>query len=445
MNVQQNFTGELIEGWCLGEELGRGASAAVYKCTKDDRAAAIKVFFPEALQQHGGMEAELSRLELQLQLCDKPQHPNVVKILGGGSALSGRSLYIVMELAKGITLEEHCTSPVSILESKLILRQIVEGLKYLDSLGLVHRDIKPANVIYDRDTGIVKILDLGVVLNFDNSDASRLSGNRFVGTDRYSPPEFVWRLEEQSIDAWRAVTFYQVGAVMHDVLLGTKIFAEADQPKAKLYDAIRGLTPNLSRVQDPWLRFVIQSCLLKDWRSRIELLSWDSFEESEPGTFDLVTKLTHVKLRQKLAAEKRKNDKEKLMQTSQAGSTDQELWVFKEKLFLEIRGFIDAAHAFPKFSADEQTEAAGGYSLKLAFERQPEFEINELFSATIKIGSLVQNGLISVEFQSQGQFESQMHLRWMEPMAIPRVGELCNSALIQLLELSMDSNEGSKN
>ena len=46
----------------------------------------------------------------------------------------------------------------------------------------------------------------------------------FVGKTQYSPPEFFVRDEKESPDGYRAVTFYQLGAVLHDMLMRRPTF-----------------------------------------------------------------------------------------------------------------------------------------------------------------------------------------------------------------------------
>lgn len=126
-----------------------------------------------------------------------------------------------------------------------------------------------------------------------------MSGNGFVATLRYCPPEFVWRTEQSDEEgAWRAVTFYQIGATMHDMIARKPLFDGMDQPRARLYDCVRDHTPKVSSDAVPrWLVQVAEACLLKDWRQRLQLVRWESFRSSPAGA-DTANQEMAIRLRQ---------------------------------------------------------------------------------------------------------------------------------------------------
>ncbi|TMW65019.1 hypothetical protein Poli38472_009186 [Pythium oligandrum] len=76
------------------------------------------------------------------------------------------NVYIQMAMYEGNTLQHWMEqrSIVDPVENMRIFHQLVAGLKYIHSQGLIHRDIKPANVFLTKDS-CVKIGDFGLAKN----------------------------------------------------------------------------------------------------------------------------------------------------------------------------------------------------------------------------------------------------------------------------------------
>jgi serine/threonine protein kinase len=73
-----------------------------------------------------------------------------------------------------------------------IIRQVLEGLKYLHSVGIIHRDIKPANILIDYYTVRIKICDFGLArtLPFRSAAVKTVSPvTEYVNTRWYRAPE----------------------------------------------------------------------------------------------------------------------------------------------------------------------------------------------------------------------------------------------------------------
>ena len=132
------------------------------------------------------------------------RHPNVVKY--ETSFVDGRTLFIVMEMVEGASLQDHFNALVEKKETmpeKRIWRifvQLCNGLHYMHrEQRVVHRDLSPSNVMlgwYDK----VTIVDFGL-------SRQRNTGNTLmessVGTLSYSCPEIVTNKKyNEKADIW---------------------------------------------------------------------------------------------------------------------------------------------------------------------------------------------------------------------------------------------------
>src|SRR5690606_400695 len=106
----------------------------------------------------------------------------------------------------------------------------------------------------------------------------------FVGTLRYSSPEFLLRAEQDTLEGWRAITFYQLGAVLHDLIMRRPLFAEFTEPFALLVEAVKSQRPEIHADDvPPELVLLAQNCLAKSPEARLALVSWNDFL-APPGT-----------------------------------------------------------------------------------------------------------------------------------------------------------------
>jgi serine/threonine protein kinase len=98
------------------------------------------------------------------------------------------SCYLVMEKAQGVGLDQVNLKSLSLREIKRIIRQLLEGVSYLHSVGVCHRDIKPDNLIFDFETGNVKLIDFNTANKITaDSYSNEIRGG--TGLKIWSAPE----------------------------------------------------------------------------------------------------------------------------------------------------------------------------------------------------------------------------------------------------------------
>jgi serine/threonine-protein kinase len=208
---------ESIGKYEIQDVLGRGAMGVVYRGY--DRAiargVAIKVIAKASLEP-AELQHVTKRFRHEAQAVGRLVHPRIVQIYDYGE--DDEIAYIVMELVNGKTLHEHLSQEVSyeIREAGEIIRQVLDGIGYAHSEGVVHRDIKLSNILINKD-GRIKISDFGIA-RIDSSNLTQVGD--VLGTPYCMAPE---QFLGQDVNA--LVDLYAIGVIAYELLTGIKPFS----------------------------------------------------------------------------------------------------------------------------------------------------------------------------------------------------------------------------
>ena len=216
---------EKIGKYVVIKEVGRGSTGTVYLSHDAyyGRDVAIKVYNSET-----GGDEERARIARKMFLSEAHlvgmlQHPHILPIYDAGE--ENGHCYIVTEHVHGArTLAAYCR-PDNLLridDTVEIVFKCAKALHYAHSRGVIHRDIKPSNIMLTQDSD-VRIIDFGIALVSD-SDISRIEG--IAGSPSYMSPEQV-----QSLDLTNRSDLYSLGAVMYELLTGSRPFRAGNLQK----------------------------------------------------------------------------------------------------------------------------------------------------------------------------------------------------------------------
>ncbi len=260
--------------WTLKEQAGRGGTAPVFVVKGPDGTRAFKLYDERfSIGQKGALEA--IRIAQQVGLGEHGC-PHLIVTHAGGQ-FEGR-LFLLMDVADGVELEK-VLGLVPRDKIRYITDKVALACEFLRTKGLAHRDIKSANIFVSHDFEKVTLLDLSVMRDIhDPVGIGTDHGDQLpvVATARYSPPEYLFRLEEPSSELWHGVDIYQLGGLLHDLIMKMPLFKDEYQKgKENRYRfawAVATKTPFVGAQDvDQDLVVLARRALSKDWNARREI------------------------------------------------------------------------------------------------------------------------------------------------------------------------------
>lgn len=216
--MEQNLTGTIINGYKIGDLLGKGGMGEVYKAIPpdDDTPVAIKL-----LREDYADDVKFQqRFIREIRILGALKHENIVKIYKNG-LIDNRQLFFTMELISGLPLsimmEQRQFSPLAYWE---VLSQVAAGLAFAHENKVIHRDIKPANIFIEpRDNRLYVVLaDFGLGKQ-EGIDRTMTEMGTSLGTPLYMAPETIMGQSPSELS-----DIFAVAVITYGILLGRPIF-----------------------------------------------------------------------------------------------------------------------------------------------------------------------------------------------------------------------------
>ncbi|WP_436716433.1 WD40 repeat domain-containing serine/threonine-protein kinase [Roseiconus lacunae] len=220
--IGARHTGQSIGPYQLQEILGEGGMGTVYRASQEapiKREVALKIIKPELYTDEA-----VARFARERQSMALMEHPNIVRVFDGGEAQDG-SHYLVMELIRGVPLDEYCQSKqLSIVDRLNIFVDLCRAIEHAHAKNVIHRDLKPRNILVAMMEGrpVLKVIDFGIAKSFGGQLDSQLDQTRtgqVLGTPLYQAPEQLIG-NPQAIDARCDV--YALGVILYKLLTDSK-------------------------------------------------------------------------------------------------------------------------------------------------------------------------------------------------------------------------------
>ncbi|KAF7288246.1 Other/CAMKK/ELM protein kinase [Mycena chlorophos] len=193
---------------------------------------------PSPLVDRKGTEEAKIRKEIAIMM--QCNHPNIVKIEHFFDDATNDYIYLLLEYMGGGELQWRSGDTdapyLTMHQTRRVMRDIVLGLGYLHSQGIIHRDIKPANILWTTDRSQVKIGDFGTALRVAEAESAPSDG-----TPSFLAPEIAPG-GDGPVSITVAVDLWALGVTLYALLFGSLPFVAPDSdygPSAAMHILFR--------------------------------------------------------------------------------------------------------------------------------------------------------------------------------------------------------------
>ncbi|WP_390594269.1 protein kinase domain-containing protein [Simiduia litorea] len=216
----------------IQKELGRGAMGVVYlgRDPRISRMVAIKTLHYKHFEPSQLPELK-ARFFREAEAAGRLSHPNIVSVFDAGEEAD--LAFIAMDYVPGKALN-YFTNPKRLLPVPIVyglMAKAADALFYAHKHQIIHRDIKPSNLLYDPETGRMKVSDFGIARLVDNS---KTRTGDVMGSPLYMSPE-----QLKGVKVSEAADIYSLGVTMYQLLTG-KLPFDGDSLANLTYQILQG-------------------------------------------------------------------------------------------------------------------------------------------------------------------------------------------------------------
>ncbi|MFI2363868.1 serine/threonine-protein kinase [Promicromonospora sp. NPDC019610] len=210
-------TGEVLGPFQLGDSLGHGGFAHVYRATGPGGEVALKVL---TNTESGSLDRFVGEAALLERLAGRG-FPQLV-----AAGLDAPTPWFAMELVPGPTLSQRLAAegPLPAHEVLRVADDVLDALAVLQEEHFLHRDVKPANIIAAPDRYV--LIDLGIAKGHGTTTSTHAAG-----TISYMAPELFVRKPHARSDVYSLgllLIFLATGELPNDLNFAGRDLTAAD-------------------------------------------------------------------------------------------------------------------------------------------------------------------------------------------------------------------------
>lgn len=218
--------GRRIGPYQLDEIIGSGGMGEVFRATRIDAEFKMQVAI-KLIQVGRDTTFVVNRFRGERQILASLDHPNIARLLDGGSTSDGMP-YFVMELVEGKPIQEYCEQQRLNLAARLeLFLQVCGAVQYAHQRLVVHRDLKPSNILVGTD-GVPKLLDFGIAKIFEPGQTGAVAQETLTVL-RLMTPDYASPEQVRGEPVTTVSDVYSLGVILHELLTGQRPRAQVDQ------------------------------------------------------------------------------------------------------------------------------------------------------------------------------------------------------------------------
>ncbi|XP_037551110.1 serine/threonine-protein kinase PLK4 [Nematolebias whitei] len=221
--------GDKIEDFKVLTLLGKGSFACVYraKSVKTGVEVAIKMIDKKAMHKAGMVQRVTNEVEIHCRL----KHPSILELYNYFE--DSNYVYLVLEMCHNGEMSRYLKerkTPFSEDEARHFMHQIMKGMLYLHTHGILHRDLTLSNLLLTSNMNI-KIADFGLATQLKLPNEKHFT---MCGTPNYISPEVATHSAHGlESDVW------SLGCMFYAFLMGRPPF-DTDTVKHTLSKVVLG-------------------------------------------------------------------------------------------------------------------------------------------------------------------------------------------------------------
>ena len=218
--------------------IAQGGMGAVYQAVRVDDLYR-KVVAMKVIRRGVADDYVLRHFDTERQILAHLDHPNIAKLLDGGTTPDGRP-YFVMDFIAGTPIDQYCDAHrLNVVERIQLFLTVCSAVHYAHQNLVIHRDLKPANILVTEENS-VRLLDFGIAKLLDPDS---LTPGPTLTTLQALTPEYACPEQLSGGQMTTASDGYSLGVLLYRLLTGHRPYAMEGRSMEELYDCVKNRPP----------------------------------------------------------------------------------------------------------------------------------------------------------------------------------------------------------